>query len=64
VSVSSTEGVGTTFSIRLRVPGGSGVSPGGKAPPAPGGAGSGVGGEGEPSGQSVRLSEVSGRRGG
>ncbi|MCA1846982.1 MAG: ATP-binding protein [Actinobacteria bacterium] len=54
VSVSSAEGVGTTFSIRLPD----------ATLPAPGGAGSGVGGEGEPSGQSVQLSEVSGRRGG
>jgi two-component system sensor histidine kinase BaeS len=49
VSVSSTEGVGTTFSIRLNA-----------TLPAPGGAGSGPGGGGEPSGQVGDL-KVSGR---
>jgi signal transduction histidine kinase len=54
VSVSSTEGAGTTFSISLWD----------ATLPAPGGAGSGVGGEGETSGQSGQFSGISGRRGG
>jgi two-component system OmpR family sensor kinase len=57
VSASSTQGVGTTFSICLPD----------AARPAPEGAGRGPGGEGEPSGQSDQvndLEKVSGRRGG
>jgi two-component system OmpR family sensor kinase len=64
VSVSSTEGVGTTFSIRLpAVPPPAAGSRPDAALPAPGGAGSGPGGGGEPSGQVGDL-KVSGRRGG
>ncbi len=60
VSVRSTPGQGTTFSIRLpAVAGATDDAP----PPAPGGAGGGPGEVGEPSG-AVTDQKVSGRRGG